>query len=423
MQIIKKIGNESLMSRDKTLFLCSKMTPIGLYEYVFRWTDSLTEKDCICCFNSTEMESEVLKALLVAKVPTILYVMNCFTDVNNIQIEQALQEKRMLIVVLKRDEPKGKGTTPRLRNEYVLSLCQRVVCGYVNKNGSVFPLLAGRKDVEFLINENVCLMAAEPYVCRERWTVAEDKVLLRMFYADMGMHAIHNKLHRTYVAVYTRIHSITQPEDVLKGREFEDYVLGLFNVEKDGPLILQEWQGDKILGSIKPENNSNPDFVFRYIDKEFAVECKWREKLSVDMSKDLFPPKKMEDYKAFSETRRMPVSIVLGVGGEPSNPERLYIIPLECVDAVISKAMSLVSFLYTSKSFDVTCFVRTKSVAYSLSEIRKQFPNAYKPWSKDDDEKLLRLYREGKSINELTLLFKRNEGGILSRIRKLAEES
>ena len=423
MQIIKKIGNESLMSRDKTLFLCSKMTPIGLYEYVFRWTDSLTEKDCICCFNSTEMESEVLKALLVAKVPTILYVMNCFTDVNNIQIEQALQEKRMLIVVLKRDEPKGKGTTPRLRNEYVLSLCQRVVCGYVNKNGSVFPLLAGRKDVEFLINENVCLMAAEPYVCRERWTVAEDKVLLRMFYADMGMHAIHNKLHRTYVAVYTRIHSITQPEDVLKGREFEDYVLGLFNVEKDGPLILQEWQGDKILGSIKPENNSNPDFVFRYIDKEFAVECKWREKLSMDMSKDLFPPKKMEDYKAFSETRRMPVTIVLGVGGEPSNPERLYIIPLECVDAVISKAMSLVSFLYTSKSFDVTCFVRTKSVAYSMSEIRKRFPNAYKPWSKDDDEKLLRLYREGKSINELTLLFKRNEGGILSRIRKLAEES
>ncbi len=423
MRIIKKIGNESMMSRDKTLFLCSKMTPIGLYEYVFRWTDSLTEKNCICCFNSTEMESEVLKALLVAKVPTILYVMNCFTDVNNIQIEQALQEKRMLIVVLKRDEPKGKGTTPRLRNEYVLSLCQRVVCGYINKNGSVFPLLAGRKDVEFLINENVCLMAAEPYVCRERWTVAEDKVLLRMFYADMGMHAIHDKLHRTYVAVYTRIHSITQPEDVLKGREFEDYVLGLFNIEKDGPLILQEWQGDKILGSIKPENNSNPDFVFRYIDKEFAVECKWREKLSMDMSKDLFPPKKMEDYKAFSETRRMPVTIVLGVGGEPSNPERLYIIPLECVDAVISKAMSLVSFLYTSKSFDVTCFVRTKSVAYSMSEIRKRFPNAYKPWSKDDDEKLLRLYREGKSINELTLLFKRNEGGILSRIRKLAEES
>ena len=61
MQIIKTKGNQNLMNREKTLFLCSKMTPIGLYDYVFKWTDSLTGKDCIACFNSTDMESEVLK--------------------------------------------------------------------------------------------------------------------------------------------------------------------------------------------------------------------------------------------------------------------------------------------------------------------------------------------------------------------------
>lgn len=137
MQIIETKGNQELMNREKTLFLCSKMTPIRLYEHVFRWTDSLTERDCIACFNSTDMESEVLKALLVAKVPTIPFVMNRFTDVNNIQIERALKENRMLIVVLRRDEPRGKGATPRLRNEYVLSFCQHVTCGYVNKNGYV----------------------------------------------------------------------------------------------------------------------------------------------------------------------------------------------------------------------------------------------------------------------------------------------
>ena len=70
MQIIETKGNQNLMNREKTLFLCSKMTPIGLYGYIFNWTDSLTERDCIVCFNSTDMESEVLKALLVAKVPT-----------------------------------------------------------------------------------------------------------------------------------------------------------------------------------------------------------------------------------------------------------------------------------------------------------------------------------------------------------------
>lgn len=376
MQIVKKIGNEDLLSRDKTLFLCSKMTPIGLYEYVFQWTDCLTERDCICCFNSTEMG----------------------------------------------DEPKGKRATPRLRNEYVLSLCQQVVCGYVNKNGSVFPLLAGRKDVDFLIDENACLVAAEPYVSRERWTVGEDKVLLRMFYADMGIHAIHKKLQRTYIAVYTRIHSITQPEDVLKGREFEDYVLSLFNVDKDGPLVLQEWQGDKMLGAIKPENNSNPDFVFRLDNKEFAVECKWRGKLDKDLSKDLFPPKKIEDYKSFSETRKMSVTIVLGVGGEPCNPELLYVIPLENIDAVISKSRPLGDFLCTSQSLDVLRFAQTKLGTNMMLETRKQYPNAYKPWSKNDDEKLLALYHKGKSTKELSMIFKRNEGGILSRIKKLTEE-
>lgn len=419
MRIIKKIGNESMMSRDKTLFLCSKMTPIGLYEYVFRWTDSLTEKNCICCFNSTEMESEVLKALLVAKVPTILYVMNCFTDVNNIQIEQALQEKRMLIVVLKRDEPKGKGTTPRLRNEYVLSLCQRVVCGYINKNGSVFPLLAGRKDVEFLINENVCLMAAEPYVCRERWTVAEDKVLLRMFYADMGMHAIHNKLHRTYKSIYTRIQSITQPEELLKGREFEDYVLGLFNVQEDGSFVLEEWQGDKTLGSIKPENNSNPDFVFRYNDKKFAVECKWRRKLDEDLSKELFSLKRIENYKAFSRIRKIPVTILLGVGGESCNPDQLYVIPLESIDSIVTQTRRISDFFCTIQEFDASLFLRREERLFSIAEARKRHSNAYRPWSKTDDEELLALYHRGKGIEELMSIFNRNKGGILSRIRKL----
>ena len=181
MQIIETIGNQNLMNREKTLFLCSKMTPIGLYGKVFKWTDSLTDKDCIACFNSTDMESEVLKALLVSKVPTILFVMNRFTDGNNIQIERALQENRMLIVVLRRDKPRGKGATPRLRNEYVLSICQHVVCGYVNKNGSVFPLLAGRKDVVNLVDENTCSIVAEQNSQHERWTVAQDKYCLGCF--------------------------------------------------------------------------------------------------------------------------------------------------------------------------------------------------------------------------------------------------
>ncbi len=42
MKIISTKGNQNLMNREKTLFLCSKMTPIELYGNVFKWTDSLT---------------------------------------------------------------------------------------------------------------------------------------------------------------------------------------------------------------------------------------------------------------------------------------------------------------------------------------------------------------------------------------------
>jgi len=425
MRIIGQIGNAELLKRKKTLFLCSKHTPIELYGQVFQWTDSLSEHDCVVCFNSTEMEEEVLKALLVARIPTILFVMNRFTDMNNIQVEQALKENRMLIVVLKRDEPRGKGQTPRLRNEYVLSLCQHVVCGYVNKNGSVFPVIAGRTDVRNLIDDKAVLLAAEPETMRKRWTVAQDKVLLRMYYADMGIYAIHKQLHRSYLAIYTRIRSITLPEDVLKGREFEDYVLELFKLHEKNGFVLKEWQGDKVLGDICPESNRHPDFVFDYQGKGFAVECKWREKLSSDLEKDLFSTDKMAIYKQFSTERNIPVFIVLGVGGEPSYPELLYNIPLSQIPSVLSHAKSIVAFLRpsTETPFCITDFIpiddSMQQNAYTIEEKRAQYPNAYRLWTTEDDNRLLQLSVSGKSLTELCEIFGRNHGAITSRLRKL----
>ncbi|MBQ8050825.1 MAG: hypothetical protein IJ197_04535 [Bacteroidaceae bacterium] len=427
MQIVQQIGNVDLLKRDKVLFLCSKRTPLSLYDDVFRWTDRLTTEDCIACFNSTEMEAEVLKALLVARVPTVLYVMNRFTDVNNIQVERALQEGRLLIVVLRRDESRNKGQTPRLRNEYVLSQCKRVVCGYVNKNGSVFGLLAGRENVRRLIGEGQYTIAAEPEVRHERWTVGEDKVLLRMFYADMGIHAIHKRLQRTYQSVYTRIRSITQPEDVLKGREFEDYVLTLFNPHDGGELILKEWQGDKSLGDFQPENNRNPDFVFEYQGKGFAVECKWRERLKRDLDKDLFSTDKIAIYEQFATDRSIPVYIVLGVGGEPSNPELLYNIPLSEIPSLLSHKKSIVEYLRPSAEtpFCITDFISEdtpkQKKAYTIEEKRANHPNAYRPWTKEDDDRLLQLSALGTSIPELCEIFGRNRGAITSRLKKLHE--
>ena len=173
--------------------------------------------------------------------------MNRFTDVNNIQIEKALEEQRMLIVILQRDEPKGKGATPRLRS--------------------------------------------------------------------------------------------------------------MFNFTDDTSLVLQEWQGDKSLGSLYPENNSNPDFVFRYGQQQFAIECKWRESLRGEKSKNPFTEKNIENYNHFSKERKMPVTIVLGIGGEPCNPEWLYIIPLENIAEVSSTYALITKFQTVKTTFDISQFL------------------------------------------------------------------
>ena len=57
-----------------------------------------------------------------------------------------------------------------------------------------------------------------------------------------------------------------------------------------------------------------------------------------------------------------------------------------------------------------------------MEQQRFVYPNAYKPWTESDDERLVALYNEGKSISELVQMFLRNRGAIRSRIRKLTGE-
>ena len=349
MRIINKIGNETLLNREKSLFLCSKHAPIPKYDKVFGWVDSLTADDCVICFNSSELEDEVMRALLVNQVPTILVVMNRFTDKYNVQIEKALSEERMLILVLQRDEPRGAGQTPRLRNQFIMQMAEHIVCGYVNKNGSIFPILAGVHNVRYLEQEDV-MMAAEPIdsPSHQRWKVWEDKILLRMFYEDMGLHAIKKRLRRAYTSVRNRIKTITLPEEVLKGREFEDFVLELFDLNETKTYSLLEWRSDKSLGEIRPVSNTYPDFVLEYKEgrrkKKFAIECKWRASIPRRFSQLLFEPEQITRYQEYAAEKAQSVYIVLGIGGEPSMPEELYLIPISAISQIQFKPSLLKQF-------------------------------------------------------------------------------
>ena len=335
-----------------------------------------------------------------------------FRNTYNVQIEQALKEDRLLILVLQREESDGKGFEARLRNQWIISQVQHIVCGYINPNGSIFGLLAGHSNITHLFDK-ADLKAAEAVEKPYRWTVAEDKRLLRMYYEDMGIHAIHKAIGRPYSTVYRRVKSLTMNDELLKGREFEDYVLELLGVANNDKLTLKEWRGDKSLPGIYPEGNSNPDLVLEYDGRPFAIECKWRSHMPKDISKELLPPARAALFEKYAMERRMPIFLLLGIGGLPSDPDVLYI--MSDFRAPMPTTIQADQLLETITKQIPTPVKKERGIR-PLIEL---YPNAYAPWSTEDDKLLVKLYESGKTIDELAKLFGRNSGGIKYKLRKL----
>ena len=50
---------------------------------------------------------------------------------------------------------------------------------------------------------------------------------------------------------------------------------------------------------------------------------------------------------------------------------------------------------------------------------KKSFNQAYEPWTTESDIRLSDLYHQGKTVNELSEIFKRSKGAIRSRLNKL----
>lgn len=418
MRIARTIGNKELWGREKTLFLTSRMAPMGCYENVFRWVEEFDRGQCAVCFNTSELEEEVLKALLVCHVPTVLVVTGSFNDTYNVQIEQALKENRLLVLVLQREESDGRGYIARLRNWWIIRQVQHIVCGYINPKGSIFGLIAGRNDVSYLLDKTD-LKAAETIEKPYRWTVSEDKRLLRMFYEDMGIHAIHKAIGRPYSSIYRRVKSLTMNDEVLKGREFEDYVLEHLGVEGNDKLTLKEWRGDKSLPGIYPEGNSKPDLVLEYDGRPFAIECKWRSHLPKDINKELLPPDRVALFEKYAKEHHMPVYILIGIGGLPSDPDKLYLTQLDMPDSVASIFNNAIS---PAKLID--------HITHSLTNTKSNLPDhvvqsglarpkAYSPWKKEEDAILIELFRQKKTLYEMSVICQRSPKGVAARLCRL----
>ncbi len=114
-----------------------------------------------------------------------------------------------------------------------------------------------------------------------------------------------------------------------KGDDFEKFVVQKFNKKY---FKILEWAGDKYINGIYAETSTQPDLKIKFslyeIEKEFAVECKYRSyfyKGVIDWAKD----NQRSNYQNYSESKGIVTFVVIGVGGKPDSPEELFVVPLQ----------------------------------------------------------------------------------------------
>lgn len=133
-----------------------------------------------------------------------------------------------------------------------------------------------------------------------------------------------------------------------KGDNFEKYIVQKFSKKY---FTIVEWAGDKYINGKYAETTLQPDlkikFKYNDISVDFAVECKYRSdyyKNGIEWCSE----RQLQNYKKFAIEKNMIVFIAIGVSGLATEPNELYIIPLEEVQTNFLTKDLLIKFKKTN---------------------------------------------------------------------------
>ncbi len=107
----------------------------------------------------------------------------------------------------------------------------------------------------------------------------------------------------------------------------------------------------------------------------------------------------------------MPVFLLLGIGGLPSDPDLLLLAPMDD-----NLSINALNKSHVQPEHLLEHILTSLSKPQSINDMH---PNHGAPWRKEDDQRLAELYKRQTSIPDLMALFGRSRGGITYRLRKL----
>lgn len=121
---------------------------------------------------------------------------------------------------------------------------------------------------------------------------------------------------------------LLEDEAIEKGNYFEKYVVTLFD-EKYFSIV--HWTTDTMRKHDRfVESDCGPDLIMRYKSNSetFCIECKFRSTLyEGKLVWSNF--QQLKRYQAFAAENRLPFFVIIGLGGKPNSPDRLFCISLE----------------------------------------------------------------------------------------------
>ncbi|MCK5319723.1 MAG: hypothetical protein KAJ55_17560 [Anaerolineales bacterium] len=115
------------------------------------------------------------------------------------------------------------------------------------------------------------------------------------------------------------------------GNSFETHVVDLFDKSY---FTVVEWTTDMMRKHNRyVESDSNPDLTMRHktTNMVFNVECKFRSKLyKGGLSWSNW--NQLQRYKSYTSDNKIPLFVVIGLGGSPQYPDRMFCIPIDDIE-------------------------------------------------------------------------------------------
>jgi hypothetical protein len=191
--------------------------------------------------------------------------------------------------------------------------------------------------VKVVVFISSCYLAVVAYRTKEKFWLVFFAVVAVLFVPVGGFFGFPYWVWRTIdtiVAAGIILFIYRYYDSYRKGWAFERFVASRFPKEA---WAIEDWTKDKSRGLKRDvESDRNPDLILRSLStgERFAVECKFRSRFwTTKFGTGIFWDKYRHGlYGDYGARENIKVKIAFGVGGNPKNPTKLFVVPIESLE-------------------------------------------------------------------------------------------